>query len=113
MTHQTYAESSGAAPFDWNAFLERAMRGEVEALSDDYFQALSMSGRWVTCACGSQCDVIPRWSDGSPRDSLLTDLGVRFYGAIRRASWAEARDTLAAIETRSAELIAQITGGAA
>ena len=68
---------------------------------------------WITCACGEQDKRIPRDPDGRPKDDLLEDLGGQFYtnwlDIKDERSTAEARATLAAIERRAAEILAEVT----
>jgi hypothetical protein len=112
MKTQTYAELKGKKSFDWNRFLNRAIRGEVgeKAIKN----ALERANSWVTCACGNQCSIIPRIksryfpSHGAPKDQFLADLGIDFNDAIESGQWHEAKDILKYIENRSAELIAKI-----
>jgi hypothetical protein len=85
---------------------------------DELQLAVYKSENWITCACGNQCDIIPRNGNGKPDDPLLLELGIRFFGAIRAMLDDEGEDFVAAreyakkilmdIEKRSAELIAEI-----
>jgi len=104
MKNKTYVEVSGRKAFDWWEFLNQS-----EKSSRDWYMADLLSDSWVTCACGSQCDVIPRWEEsGQPIDKGLASLGVGFALNIRRKDTAAAKETLKKIEIRSAELIAEI-----
>lgn len=47
-------------------------------------KAVNASASWVTCACGNQCDIIPRDDDGSPLDDELYHLGCNFAHLIER-----------------------------
>jgi len=117
---KTYAETKGEQPFDWN----RALANPPEPYSTDHAALMNRSRSWVTCACGNQCAILPRYSfqerrltrapehfyeEGTPRDAELMELGGQFHGAIISAAWTEAQRTLAAIERRSAQLIAELT----
>lgn len=107
MSEQTYAEVNGKMPFDWNEFLRRAIAGEISnaELSD----AKSISGSWVTCACGNQCAAIPRMPSalgGGPEDELLYALGIEFTDYVVSCEFVSAKETLERIEARSAELLA-------
>ncbi len=110
----TYAESKKKKPFDWNAFLKQKSytQGEVS-------NAGVLAGNWVTCACGNQCDIIPRnedW-DGEPTDKKLAALGSKFcdnisfledaviYGENIKTPQKKAKETLKKIEARSSQLI--------
>ena len=71
-------------------------------------------GDFMTCACGEQDKRIPRdklYDDGRPADELLQDLGADFYAywIVIDDSTADARATLAAIERRAAEILAEVT----
>lgn len=103
---KTFAETRGELPFDWNAFLNKKKHD-----SYDWFHAEWLAKSWVTCACGNQCHIIPRErrlrrsADGAPKDYRLLELGKKFYGAICEKRIGEAKEILAKIEIRSAELI--------
>ena len=107
---KTYAESVGEKPFDWNEFLSRESHSDL-----DWNWAHSLARKWPTCACGNLCDVIPRKKEGDyfgmggePLDKKLTDLGLDFLNAIYAHNALSARITLHQIETRSAEILAQM-----
>lgn len=113
---KTYAETQGKKPFDWNAFLEKESYTE-----DELYQAIDSAIDWVTCACGNQCDVIPRGYDGKPLDRRLKKLGREFFVCIKTMYYYFKADeeqfencrhlaisTLHAIEARSQEIINQI-----
>lgn len=107
MSHQTtYAEAQGAKPFDWWA----ALNDPPEAGSIEHGDLCDLSEEWVTCACGNQCDIIPRDNVGAPYDYRLDILGRNFHGCVKVANWQSAKATLSKIEARSAELIAEIGG---
>lgn len=97
---RTYAESKGKKPFDWNEFLNKENITEEE-----WDNASKLAQEWVTCACGNQCDVIPRNDDGDPKDWKLTSLGCLFFRFITLKRADDAKITLKAIEKRSAYLI--------
>lgn len=103
---KTYAETKGQKPFDWNAFLTNPPEFE----SPDHDAATDLSSRWVTCACGNLCDAIPRLEhlEGRPQDRELAELGTMFTDNIEDANWPQARQTLAAIEARSAQLLKEL-----
>jgi len=68
---------------------------------------------WVTCACGQQDKRIQRMENNAPEDDRLYSLGVLFWQdwlALRdERSTADARATLAAIEKRATEILAEVT----
>jgi hypothetical protein len=106
----TYAEQAGHPPFDWNAFLDRALAGDVKPSGAEHEFASGLAQSWVTCACGNQCIAIPRSAlTGMPNDDELQILGSDFFDDIRRGHWRSAKSILAAIEARSAALIAALT----
>jgi hypothetical protein len=98
----TYSQKQGKTPFDWRAFLNQS---EISDASAKW--AESQAKEWVTCACGNQCDIIPRTGSGAPRDAILNQLGgdEGFYAAVSKKDWAEAINFLDMIEVRSAYLI--------
>jgi hypothetical protein len=120
---KTYTEVKGKRPFDWSSALsvrcEDMDRADMEHMHD-------LAQNWVTCACGSLCDAIPRTADGLPEDEQLRALGAHFYvhisemskqmrymfdmgysGMQKNANAAreQAVDVLGQIEKRSTELI--------
>lgn len=105
-TEQTYAESQGRQPFDWNQFLSTE-----EHTDEEWEEASWLAAEWPTCACGNQCSIIPRdYMTGKPEDMTLYCLGMVFSNAIDGKSVQEAKEILMKIEKRSAELIAKIRG---
>lgn len=103
---QTFAESKGQAPFDWNGFLDRAI---AEAVSQtEIRKTKELSLEWVTCACGNQCADIPRDVDGVPLDKWSRILGAQFADDVCEGEWHAAQLTLAQIEARSHELLEQM-----
>lgn len=121
--HTTYAQSKGKPPYDWN----RALREVTPESRDRLNRMRELAAQWVTCACGSQCELIPRshaltgGGVGMPEDTELRRLGGCFVADVGRlgsARWSHlflfeaarrsAQVTLAAIEARSAVLIQQV-----
>jgi hypothetical protein len=102
---KTYSEKKGEKSFDWNAFLENP----PQYLSNEHDMACNLAADWVTCACGNLCDIIPRSQIGRPCDRELEILGVHFHYSIKGADFTRAKETLAKIEKRSAEIIEGLT----
>ena len=77
---KSYAEFNNKIPFDWNKFLNKKKYSE-----DELGSAKDAARSWVTCACGSQCHIIPRDQEDKsrPLDSKLYELGLDFYNAIQ------------------------------
>lgn len=102
---KTYSEDQGKPSFDWNKFLNKRKINDV-----DWDIAQGRAKSWVTCACGNQCDIIPRNSKGIPEDEVLAKLGADdgFYGAIKGRNITEAKNFLILIEIRSSQLIKEI-----
>lgn len=98
---ELYTEAEGKAPFDWNKALNAP-------LITNWVEMHHLSGSWVTCACGNQCAIIPRDTDGEPRDGRLSELGYLFHDYINARNAPKAKETLAQIETRSAGIINKI-----
>ena len=68
----------------------------------------SLSGGWDSCACGEMDVRIPRGHRGDPKDEILCLYGMRFLSNVVNNDFAEAQQTLAIIEAREMELIADI-----
>lgn len=101
---KTYAETQDELPFDWNVAL-----ADPPAQGSPYHKYLvTLAASWVTCACGNQCDLIPRHIDGVPKDIFLGALGSRFSRYVYLADWDKAREMLREIEQRSHELLEQL-----
>lgn len=101
---KTYSESQNRKPFDWKKFLSNSNITE-----NQWGDAKLLARSWVTCACGNQCDIIPRDTDGSPKDEMLSELGgdQGFFKCIKEQDAKGALAILHLIETRSADLIAE------
>lgn len=113
---KTYSETKNKKPIHWNLILQPNRKRKLTRK-----QLLIMekkSAGWITCACGNQCDIIPRSSfGGRPFDEPLYRLGVRFHSLIAEMHYnfgddeavevyrVGAVDTLKKIEKRSALLI--------
>lgn len=104
MNTQTYAEAEGEKPFYWN----KALANPPEIDSPRHEEMTNKAADLVTCACGNQCSALPRLIHGVPKDARLSDLGLDFSFEIEAANWPAARATLAKIEARSAELLADM-----
>lgn len=63
------------------------------------------SANWIACACGNQCEVIKRHGDGRPIDEYLAYDGGEFHTHINNGNYKAAKQSLEAIEIRSAILI--------
>ena len=113
ITLKSFAKKARRKPFDWNAFLEKAIKGDI--LSKERLLAERLSCSWVTCACGRQCDIIPRYktdslyhAEGEPMDRQLSDLGIVFNNLIMDRDYKDAKTILGFIEKRSAKLVKEI-----
>lgn len=105
---QTYAQSQKKKPFDWDAFLKKAIKSGVTEI--EHTKAKQLSNDWVTCACGNQCSILERDDfNGEPMDDELAELGTEFHYNISDREFKKAKETLKAIEKRSAYLINQKT----
>lgn len=110
---KTYAETHGQTPFDWRLFLTRAIADKIT--HEEYQGALERARRWVACACGNQCAIIPREQTiinphrmlHAPLDEELELLGRDFYQDMHAEDYDRALATLTGIEARSAILIAE------
>lgn len=98
---KTYSETAGKPAFDWHDALKNPRKYSHAMLSE-------LAGNWVTCACGNQCDVIPRFGAGAPMDRELYDLGSEFSCEVDSKLWEDAEETLTKIERRSLEFIAAL-----
>lgn len=112
---RTYAETTGHAPFDWNKWLDAAIADPNSITKEEHAKVCGLSFKWVTCACGNQCAIIPRYETGvepeddpgpgMPEDPVLQSLGGDFHAEITYKGWGEAKRVLQDIEARSAILI--------
>lgn len=76
---------------------------------------ISLAASWVTCACGEQDTRIPRYgsttvtySEFEPTDEILSTSGKLFFSAVMNNEFERSRKVLAAIETRSSEILAEL-----
>lgn len=88
---------------DWNEFLSKENITESE-----WAQADELSNKWVTCAVGNQCRLIPKTMHGEPIDSKLFNLGLKFSVLIARKNIEDIKFCLKQIEKRSDEIINEI-----
>ena len=105
---KTYSELKDVAPIDWNKQLDIMISGEGDNYQGMAEQLTDRAGSWVTCACGNQCDIIPRRPDGQPFDELLASMGDTFYLFVKGEKWQDAKDLLFQIEERSELLIRRL-----
>lgn len=98
---KTYVESQNQPAFDWN----KALANPPDQYTDEHQDLKLQADDWVTCACGNQCAIIPRYSAGGPRDDTLRHLGLKFSDNIYDADWPAAKQTLSLIESRATLLI--------
>lgn len=114
-----FVEVKAEKPFDWNKFLKNASRRKTPLSEEEHIQVSKRSQSWVTCACGNQCAIIPRWSYddtnmphwaelNSPKDKKLNTWGIQFFRAVDAQKWKKAKEILNKIEGRSIVLIRQI-----
>lgn len=99
---KTYAETQNEAPFDWN----KALANPPDYRSEEHDRLAEKAESWTTCACGNQCAIIPRFG-ARPEDAILASLGLSFYDEVSNGEWEKSKETLQAIEARSAILIQQ------
>lgn len=102
---KTYAEETGNDTFNWNAFLKRATNNRDTVTLKECDAAVARAAKWTTCACGNQCNIIPRHHSGMPKDAQLAKLGKEFYNDIKAFLFSNAKCTLGRIEVLSAKLI--------
>lgn len=100
---RTYAKSQGEADFDWRRFLDRKNKTDEE-----WWSAYGLARSWVTCACGNQCDALPR-DHGEPWDAKLAALGRLFACEIHACDAKRAKVTLGKIERRVAKLLKEMS----
>ena len=74
----------------------------------DWKKLISYAANWVTCACGAQSTNIPRFKDGTPKDTLLNKYGYEFFINVGNKNATAAAYTLHHIEQRATELIKAI-----
>lgn len=85
--------------FDWHEMLTSPQ--------PDWKHMEIMSASWVTCACGSQCQIIPRYPGGMPCDYILATLGVIFDKAVMKRDAKRSLAVLGLIEKRSSDIMAR------
>ena len=91
--------------WDWNEFLAKEEHSEGE-----WKQAAALAGGWPTCACGQLCKLLPRFGvAGAPKDQLTRAIGIYFMEAVKRRDIRQARIQFDLIESRTAELLKEMT----
>lgn len=104
-----YFELKAQHPFNWYEALKQVMsepNPKTRFLISQDLKLLSQN--WITCACGNQCNIIPRSDTGEPDDEILSEQGLRFMEFVGREEYDKAIECLDIIEKRSAELIAEL-----
>ena len=78
-----YVETKSKKPFDWNKTLAKDCKDMKES---ELEKLRNLSASWVTCACGTQCAIIPRakkdthdHNQHEPLDDKLSTLGANFH----------------------------------
>ena len=105
---KTYAETIGLDPIDWDACLQKIIDGE--ATEEELDIAIRLSGSWKTDPGANLSNDIPRDIDGSPFDRKLISECLTFHTNVFFMDYFHARDTLARIKQRGAELLLEIQG---
>jgi len=105
---KTYAETIGVSPIDWDACLQKLIDGE--ATQEELKIADQSSGSWETDPGANLSNAIPRDIDGSPFDRKLISECLTFHTNVYFRDYFHARDTLARIKQRGAELLLEIQG---
>jgi hypothetical protein len=104
----TYTASKGKKPINWFKTLNSLIHDDSNLTDKQFLAFVNLSKSWVTCACGTQCSILPRYRDGTPCDLLLNELGLKFYADITNRAWTRALKTLSKIEKRSCFLLKQM-----
>lgn len=100
----TYSETKGKPPINWWDRIERLDTVDEE----EYLQWCEDAKDWITCACGSQCDIIPRNEFGVPVNYDLKSFGDSFCVFIRNRRKDKSTWALKNIEHISNRLINEI-----
>ena len=117
MKLKPYSVEQGRKETNWWAELtilkELELKGKENWTEEEREKVADLgaqAGGWVTCACGNQCSIIPRTSNGSPYDGELCSLGIEFseYVSYHNLRVNRAVDVLEKIEKRSEYLIKEI-----
>lgn len=110
---QTYCEVKTGKSINWYDRLNE-LKQLFKTNSIEYERKKALyhkdSLRWITCACGNTCDIIPRENSsmagpGKPVDDTLSYLGASFPSYIRTDNHDGGLNCLDRIEKRSAILI--------
>lgn len=73
MKNKSYTEDKGYKPFNFLKFLKKKKFSFNET-----YEAMRQAKSWPTCACGVQCVILPRDTDGRPNDGILEGFGIQF-----------------------------------
>lgn len=111
---KTYAEIKHEKTFNWRTVLieiihENEDNGEIPIWKQE--DLITEAKSWVTCACGNQCAIFPRFDNGMPKDEILQDLGMDFYEEIKAHKYHSALKLLHEIEQRSSYLLQYVFPG--
>jgi hypothetical protein len=92
----TYAETKGRKPFDWNAYIDDAIKTKkkLDSCSSERCRMINLSGRWDTDVLANIPVEIERDEFGAPLDNKLRELGEGFTNAIISQNWKSAKNIL-------------------
>lgn len=96
-----YCELRNVAPFNW----EKALNNPPPRSSCEHKKLSNLAYSWVTCACGNQCEQLPRDMDGVPLDYTLESLGMDFAVAVETYEFDTALTIMDNIEKRVGEIL--------
>ena len=75
-----YSKDNPDAVKDWAKALNLPFK---EATKEGVTKLVDAAMDWSICACGNLCDLMPRYTDGTPIDYTLGLLGVKFGSSVR------------------------------
>lgn len=98
----TYAQENDKEKINWAK--------EIRFLFDNFDEELfnkskTISNEWYACPIGQLNSVIPRHSDGEPRDRILLMLGTRFLEEFREQNFEECLNLIKLIKIRAKKVL--------
>lgn len=103
--------AKGKTPYWWTV-MEKAERRLAKGRHPFTAAEETKASSWVTCACGKQDKLIPRYPEtsvveGEPVDPVLSRAGFDFFDAVRAGDVKSAKRLLVRIERRAIQLLKQ------
>lgn len=90
---------------NWLVLLTDLANGTLKPTYTERTQIADAAQDWPSCACGQLCSILPRTTEGAPKDQTLYSLGLDFYNEVEDGDYYAALRSFKAIEAHSTKLV--------